>query len=297
MKKDQVSILDDRGLILVSGYDAKDFLQNIISNDIVKVSESKTIFSGIFTLQGKYLYEFFVIFSKEGYLLDCDNEFTSEIIEYLTKYKLRSKIEIKDFSSKYVIGLINQEKFKEIQNIEGKSSETLIYEDSLIFIDPRTIKLGARILSNLEKLHLTIKKLNLKIVSNLVFLNKAHLSGVAIKGLHKLKDQLFGLEANFEEMNGVDFKKGCYVGQENTARMKLKNKVRRRLLPLHADQLLNYQDSIYFNEKIIGKVIINDPLPFALIKISELDLKKIFNQDLIVNTLKVRILKPFFMIV
>ena len=294
MEKDQISILDDRGLISVSGDDAKDFLQNIISNDITKVSESRTIFSGIFTPQGKYLYEFFVVLSKGGYFLDCDNDFTSEIIEYLTKYKLRSKIEIKNFSSKYVIGLISSDKFKEIQNIEKKSSETIVYEDSLIFIDPRTIKLGARILSSLEKLNLTIKSLNLKIVSNLIFLNKAHLNGIPIKGLHKLKDQLFGLEANFEEINGVDFKKGCYVGQENTARMKLKNKVRKRLLPLHAGQLLSCQDNIYFNEKIIGKVIINDPLPFALIKISELDIKKIFDQDLIVNTLKVRIIKPFF---
>ena len=129
MENDQISILDDRGLISVSGDDAKDFLQNIISNDITKVSESRTIFSGIFTPQGKYLYEFFVVLSKGGYFLDCDNDFTSEIIEYLTKYKLRSKIEIKNFSSKYVIGLISSDKFKEIQlpvNYKKKKSQFII---------------------------------------------------------------------------------------------------------------------------------------------------------------------------
>ena len=98
MEKNQISILEDRGLILVEGLDAKDFLQNIISNDIDKVNESNSIFSAIFTPQGKYLYEFFIIKNKEGYLLDCHIEFKDDLIKHLSKYKLRSKIEIKDLS-------------------------------------------------------------------------------------------------------------------------------------------------------------------------------------------------------
>ena len=103
MEKDQIILSEDRGLILISGEDAKNFLQNIITNDIEKVSLSASIFSALFTPQGKYLFEFFLIKSKNGYLLDCDNKFTSEIIDYLLKYKLRSKIEIKDISSEYII--------------------------------------------------------------------------------------------------------------------------------------------------------------------------------------------------
>ena len=78
MEKDQIIILEDRGLISIEGPDAKDFLQNIISNDVSKVSESSSIFSGIFTPQGKYLYEFFIIKNSEGFLLDCDNIFKEE---------------------------------------------------------------------------------------------------------------------------------------------------------------------------------------------------------------------------
>ena len=74
MEKNEVIILDDRGFIQAKGSEVKDFLQNIITNDIQKVSGNSTIFSSIFTPQGKYLFEFFVIKVKEGYLLECEKK-------------------------------------------------------------------------------------------------------------------------------------------------------------------------------------------------------------------------------
>ena len=156
MEKDQIILLEDRGLISINGEDAKNFLQNIITNDIEKVNSPAAIFSALFTPQGKYLYEFILLQSKNGYLLDCDNKFTKEIINYLSKYKLRSKIEIKDISTENVIGIISLEKFSDIQKSENKNSNKIEYRDSPVFIDPRNNKLGARIISTLEKLHLTI---------------------------------------------------------------------------------------------------------------------------------------------
>ena len=90
MKKNHIIILEDQGLIAVEGTDSKNFLQNIISNDIEKVSESNSIFSGIFTAQGKYLYEFFIIKNNKGYFLDCDNCFKEELIKHISKYKLNT---------------------------------------------------------------------------------------------------------------------------------------------------------------------------------------------------------------
>ena len=133
MEKNQIVVLEDRGLIAVEGNDAKDFLQNIISNDIEKVSVSNSVFSGIFTPQGKYLYEFFILKNSEGFLLDCDNIFTEELIRHLLKYKLRSEVEIKDLSSFYVIGVTNEEKFKEIQNEVGSKEKTILYRESPFF--------------------------------------------------------------------------------------------------------------------------------------------------------------------
>ena len=291
MDKDQIILLEDRGLISITGEDVKNFLQNIITNDIEKVNLSTSIFSALFTPQGKYLFEFFLIQSKNGYLLDCDNKFTNEIINYLLKYKLRSKIEISDISKDYVIGLINSEKFLDIQKNENKTGDTIEFRGSPLFLDPRNNNLGARIVSSLEKLHLTIKKLNLKIIKPDAYFAKAHSLGIPIKGIENLKDQLFGLEANFEELNAIDFKKGCYIGQENTARMKLKEKLRRRLLPISSTEKLNLGEEIFYNKTKIGKILIEQPYPFGLLKVIDPNVEEFENKELLANNKKCRILK------
>ena len=291
MKKDQIVLLENRGLISITGDDAKNFLQNIITNDIEKVSKSCSIFSALFTPQGKYFFEFFLIQSKDGYLLDCDSKATNEIISYLTKYKLRSKIEIKDKSNEYIIGIISLEKFNEIQKSENKQTDTIEYRNSSIFIDSRNKKLGARILSTLEKLHLTIKKLELKIIKPEIYFKEAHILGIPIKGVESLKDQLFGLEANFEELSAIDFKKGCYIGQENTARMKLKNKLRRRLLPISSTEKLNLGEEIFYDKIKIGKILIEKPYPFGLVKLIDPNVEEFQNKELLVNNKKCKILK------
>ena len=293
MEKDKIILLEDRGLISITGEDSKNFLQNIITNDVEKVSSSNSIFSALFTPQGKYLFEFFLLLTKEGFLLDCDNKFTNEIITYLSKYKLRSKIEIKNISSEHVIGVIKLEKFIEIQKNENKITDTIIYRESPIYIDPRNKKLGGRILSTLEKLHLTIKKLGLNIVKPENYFIDAHTLGVPIKGNENLKEQLFGLEANFEELQAIDFKKGCYIGQENTARMKLKNKLRRRLLPIKTDQNLNIGDELKYNNTVIGKVLINKPMPFALVKLFNPDFSEFSNKDIFIKDKKVKLINIF----
>ena len=292
MEKEQITILEDRGLISVEGVEAKDFLQNIVSNNVERVNNASSIFSGIFTAQGKYLYEFFIIKNKEGYLLDCGSNFKEEFIKHLLKFKLRSKIEIKDLSSSHVVGVISKEKFEEIQAEVNSKEKTVLYRESPCFLDARSTVLGARILSSLEKLHLTIKKLSLKIIDKSNYLKLAHKQGVPIQGVKNLQDNLFGLESNFEELNGVDFKKGCYVGQENTARMKLKNKLRRKLLPIISKNSLKVSDKIKFKEHVIGKVLIGDKYPFALIKLFDPEFKEFYKQNLKVNETDIQILVP-----
>ena len=106
--------------------------------------------------------------------------------------------------------------------------------------------------------------------------------GIVPKNLNKLQNKLFGIECNFEELNGIDFKKGCYVGQENTARIKLKNKLSKRLLPIKLiDGKLSEDEKIYHNEFEIGKVLINEGYPFALIKFLDknFDKEQIFKSE------------------
>ena len=291
MEKDQIFILEERGLLSITGSDTKDFLQNILSNDITKVDNANSIFSAILTPQGKCLYEFFVVKSKDGYLLECDLALVLEMVSHLTKYKLRSKIEINDLSEEYVVGVISREKFGEIQKIESSREKTIIYKNNRIFLDPRSEKLGARILSTLQNLHLTIKNLSLKVANNKFYLDLAFKQGVPVEGISNLKDKIFALEANFEELNAIDFKKGCYVGQENTARMKLKNKIRKRLLPIYSEKELRVLDEITFDGKVVGKVLIVRPRTFAIIKLLDPDFNIFKDKDLYVEKTKVKISK------
>jgi len=290
MEKDQIILLKDRGLISIIGEDTKGFLQNIVTNDVDKVSANETVFSALFSPQGKYLFEFFLIKSKKGYLIDCEIKSTSELINYLTKYKLRSKIDIEDISSKYVVGILSLEKFIEIQKNENKINNTIEFRESSLFIDPRKKELGARILSNLEKLHLTIKKLNLEIVEAEIYYSKAYSFGIPTVGVENLKEQLFGLEANLDTFNAIDFKKGCYVGQENTARMKLKNKLRKKLMPIKTDAPIRIGSALSFDKELVGKVLINKPFPFALVNLYYNNNLNIFNNNFSIEGGKAKII-------
>ena len=88
----------------------------------------------------------------------------------------------------------------------------------------------------------------LKIIDESNYFSLAYKLGIPVIGLESLKDQLFGLEANFEKHNAIDFKKGCFVGQENTARMRLKNKLRRKLFSIKSEEKLKFGDDLLFNE-------------------------------------------------
>ena len=293
MENNEVIILEDRGFIQVNGAEAKDFLQNIVTNDIEKVTNSSTIFTSILTPQGKYLFEFFILKLKDSYLVECEKKSTTEIIKLLNFYKLRAKVNLIDLSEKYVAAVISLEKFKEVNNSKMLIGSTTSYRDDPIYIDPRNDKLGCKIIAKLENIHLTIKKLNLKITKKEKYYNKSYQLGIPQIDLNKLKDKIFGIENNLDELNGIDFKKGCYVGQENTSRIKLRNKLRRRILPVQKITGEIYEnDIIKYNDTEIGKIMIEKPYTFALIKVIDPDLKEFTNVELLCGKSKVKILKP-----
>ena len=265
--KNSVYILKDRALLFVSGEDSQNFLQNLISNDINKVTDNSSCFASLLTPQGKFLYEFIVVKHKSGFFIDCEKSQSEEIFKQLNLYKIRSKIEILNLSNEFVVASFGFEKYLTIAGSKNILGFTFKFREDPIILDPRNKDLGARLIINLEKLYLSLKKLDLKNDRIENYYSKSHKLGIVPKNLNKLKNKLFGIECNFEELNGIDFKKGCYVGQENTARIKLKNKLSKRLLPIEIiDGNLSEDEGIYYNEIEIGKVLIDGEYPFALIK-------------------------------
>jgi folate-binding protein YgfZ len=286
-----VYILDDRAILYVNGEDAKEFLQNLISNDVNKVSDTNSCFSSLLSPQGKFLFEFIIIKHKSGYIIDCEKPQLDELFKQLSVYKLRSKVEILNLSNEFVVAAFSHEKFLTFDEAQDIPGFTLKYREDPIFLDPRNKQLGARLIINLEKLYLSLKKLDLQDSNLKDYYSHCHKLGIVPKDLNKLQNKLFGIECNYEELNGIDFKKGCYVGQENTARIKLKNKLSKRLLPINLVQgELTEGESIYQNEKEIGKVLIEKDYPFALIKYRDLNFSE--NADFNTKEASIKIDKP-----
>ena len=290
MNRNSVYILEDRGLLYINGDDTKEFLQNIITNNIEYVSENSSCFSALLTPQGKYLYDFIIIKHKSGYFLDCEKKIIENLYKQLNLYKLRSKVEILNLSNEFVVAALSNEKFLEFDGAKNLPGFTIKYREDPIFLDPRNKELGARIIVNLEKLYLSLKKLDLSASDIDEYYKFSHEIGIAQKNTDQLKDKIFGIECNFEELNGIDFQKGCYVGQENTARIKLKNKLSKRLFPIQLIEGELKDEIIKYNDQEIGKVLIKNKFPFASIKY----LNENFNEKNEFNcgNAKIKVIKP-----
>ena len=262
-----VFILEDRGILYISGSDTNEFLQNLITNDIYKVNDKNSCYASLLTPQGKFLYDFIVVKHKNGFFLDCEKSIAEELYKKIVSYKLRSKIEILNLSNEFVVATFSLSKFLEFQGAKSLAGFTTKYREDPVFLDPRNKELGGRLIINLEKLYLSLKKLNLKSENPEIYYDYSFNLGIPQLQTNLLKEKLFGIECNFEELNAIDFKKGCYVGQENTSRIKLKNKLNKRLLPF---KILNGSllddDNITYNEKEIGKTLISNKYNFGIVK-------------------------------
>ena len=294
MNKNNIYTLEDRGILYLHGEDVLEFLQNLITNNIHKVKESYSCFASLLTPQGKYLFDFIIIKHKNGYFLDCEKKQIDQLYKQLKIYKLRSKVEILNLSNEFVVAAISKEKYLSLQNTNDDPGFTTKYNEDPVVLDPRNKELGGRLIINLEKLNPSIKELKLESKESNEYYGYSHKIGIAQLNTGELQNKIFGIECNFEELNGIDFKKGCYVGQENTARIKLKDKLSKKLLPIEVvDGTIKTGDEISINEKQIGKVLISEKYPFGLIKFKDenFDFDKKFN----CGSASIKILRPIWL--
>jgi folate-binding protein YgfZ len=232
------SILEDRRLLALKGPDARDFLQGLITNDIMACAEDRAIYAALLTPQGKILFEFFVVLSDENQLLiDCAASRVGDLMKRLALYRLRAKVEIAlkpDLAIAVLWG-------------DGATFE--IPSDAVSFRDPRDPSLGLRIIATHDVLVGTIGGLA-------VGDYQAHRLALSVPDSADLPpDSIFALDAGLEELNGVSFNKGCFIGQEVTARMKHRATARRRFfLAEFADEAPPPGTSIVSEGRELGTV-------------------------------------------
>ena len=213
----------DRRVLRLSGGDVHDFLQNLVTNDID--SGTPLVYAALLTPQGKYLFDFFMFRDGDDWLLDVAGDRADALVARLTMYKLRADVTIRD------AGL------RVWQMLDG----------DIGWPDPRHGDLGRRYYG--------------ADAPELVPMDRSEFDalrvalGVPETGRELLADETFILEAGFERLNGVDFKKGCYVGQEVTARMKHKTELRKGIVGVEVSDGAEYGTDIMNDGKVAGRLL------------------------------------------
>ena len=294
MNSDFAIHLSHKSIFLITGKDKIEFLQNIISNDIRHVSKEQSIYSTLLSPQGKFLYDFNIIQSGEDFLIQCNKNDIDDLITRLTIYKLRSDVVFVKKDEELLSLFINVDSKGIFESSKKILGSTMVNEFGTFFNDTRISEFGIHGIIQKNKAEEFVKTLNLQTLPIQTYQKLCHNIGFFEFLSKDILNQIFSLELNLKELHGVDFKKGCFVGQENTARMNLKEKIRRRLLPV---QILNgqpkEQETIKLNDKIIGKIISTDPHCFALIKIEEDEL--LFKQSINLDGASIKIIKPYWL--
>ncbi len=200
-------ILPNRGLLRVSGEEAEEFLQNLVSNDVTRATADTAVYSTLLTPQGKFLHDFFVVRDEDGFLLDCEADRLDDLKRRLTMYKLRAKVILSDETDRWLVLAV----------LEGK------IEGALLFDDPRRLDLGKRAIVRagdpIEGEEAPFENWDARRIS----------LGIPDGSRDIEVEKSFLLEHRMDELNAIDFKKGCYVGQELTARTKYRGNVRKKL--------------------------------------------------------------------
>ena len=223
MSGPRFSILSHRGVIAVAGEDRVEFLQGLISNDVTKVAQSHAVWAALLTPQGRFLNDMFVVDAGFGtLLLETERERAPALARKLAMYKLRSKVTVEDRSAGMDVAVVFGPGAEKCNAVPG----------ALSYIDPRLPELGLRVLTPAGQ------------AGKLLGLPEAPVAeydalrlklGVPDGSRDLPVEKALLLESGFDELHGVDWEKGCYMGQELTARTKYRALVRKRLFPVQVE--------------------------------------------------------------
>lgn len=258
----------DRSLVSVTGADSQTFLQGLISQDVDRVSSTKAAYGAFLTPQGKYLHDFCLAKMGDRLILDGEQGRGEELITRLKRFKLRAQVELATADDLCVIAVIGDDAAAAL-NLSEVAGAARPLGDGIAFVDPRSAKLGCRlivptadagaILSDLPIAEATLEEyeaLRIRL-------------GIPDGTRDMDVEKSILLECNFEALNGIDWDKGCYIGQEVTARTKYRGLVKRQLMPVSIDGNAPATGSaIYADGKQVGEIrSIHDDIAIASLRL------------------------------
>ena len=224
-------LLDDRGILAVSGPDRRPFLQGLVSNDVDKVSPRAARYAAFLTAQGKYLHDFMMAQAGESILLDAEAARLGDLKRRLSMYRLRAKVSLDERPNLAVAAVFGADTTT-ILGLPSEPGAARPFGLGVVFVDPRLAMLGARAILPRERARAVLADAGIA-ETGFDSYDRLRLSlGIPDGSRDLVLEKSILLEAGFDELNGVDWEKGCYIGQELTARTKYRGLVKRRLMPV-----------------------------------------------------------------
>jgi folate-binding protein YgfZ len=227
-------LLDDRGILAVSGPDRRPFLQGLVSNDVDKVGPTAARYAAFLTAQGKYLYDFMMAEAGESIWLDTEAARLGDLKRRLSIYRLRTKASLDEQSGLCVAAVFGAEALATL-GLPSEPGAARPFGSGVVFVDPRLAALGARAILPLDGARALLGNAGIS-ETGFDSYDRLRLSlGIPDGSRDLVLEKSILLEAGFDELNGVDWQKGCYIGQELTARTKYRGLVKRRLMPVEIE--------------------------------------------------------------
>ena len=225
-------VLPERGVIALSGAEREAFLQGLISCDLARITADHAGYGALLTPQGKFLFDFMVLRTSEALLLEVERERIQDLLRRLTMYRLRAKVDLEDVGTRYAVAAMLGDDLARRLELSDLPGACRRLDEGWVFVDPRLARLGVRALLPPAALGPTLERLGFAPLEPAAYERIRITEGVPDGSRDLVTERSTLLESGFEELNGVDFAKGCFVGQELTARMKYRGLVRKRLLPV-----------------------------------------------------------------
>lgn len=229
------AMLEDRGFVAVGGSDARAFLQGLVSNDVDKVTPEHAIHAAFLTAQGKYLHDFFIVALEDRLLLDCEAARLDDLKRRLSIYKLRAKATLEAVSEHYAAAAIFGTDALAALQLPAEPGACRRLAGGVVCVDPRLAAAGARAILPRGSSTTVLADLGLGEAGREEYDRLRIGLGLPDGSRDMVVEKDILLENGFEELNGVDFAKGCYVGQELTARTKHRGLIKKRLMPVIID--------------------------------------------------------------
>ncbi len=235
MSDDAYTILEARGVLEIAGDDRREFLQGLISNDTRKLSPARALYAAFLTPQGKYLHDFFLVDVGETLLLEGEQARLADLQRRLTIYKLRAKVAISGATERFIVAAAFGPGAIARLGLSTGAGAAAPFADGFAYADPRLPALGARLLLPRSSGTAALETAGFTRADASAY-DRLRLSLGVPDGSRDLPvEKAILLEAGFDELNGVDWEKGCYVGQELTARTKYRALIKKRLMPVKVE--------------------------------------------------------------